>query len=59
MVREVVVGTDGLARGVSYIDKKTRSESHCLRQNRGAGRKLLRDRADHAELQEQPVSPTA
>jgi choline dehydrogenase-like flavoprotein len=26
MVREVVVGPDGLARGVSYIDKKTRGE---------------------------------
>ena len=26
MAREVVVGPDGLARGVSYIDKKTRSE---------------------------------
>jgi len=26
MVREVVVGTDGLARGVSYVDKKTRRE---------------------------------
>ena len=26
MVREVLVGADGLARGVSYIDKKTRTE---------------------------------
>jgi choline dehydrogenase-like flavoprotein len=26
MVREVLVGPDGLARGVSYVDKKTRSE---------------------------------
>ena len=26
MAREVVVGNDGLARGVSYIDKKTRTE---------------------------------
>jgi choline dehydrogenase-like flavoprotein len=26
MAREVMVGPDGLARGVSYIDKKTRSE---------------------------------
>ena len=26
MVREVLVGSDGLASGVSYIDKKTRSE---------------------------------
>ena len=26
MVREVVVGPDGLAKGVSYIDKKTRKE---------------------------------
>jgi len=26
MVREVVVGPDGLAKGVSYIDKKTRGE---------------------------------
>jgi choline dehydrogenase-like flavoprotein len=26
MVREVVAGSDGLARGVSYIDKKTRQE---------------------------------
>src|SRR5580658_6717307 len=26
MAREVVVGSDGLARGVSYMDKKTRSE---------------------------------
>ena len=26
MAREVVVGPDGVARGVSYIDKKTRSE---------------------------------
>src|SRR4051812_132054 len=26
MVREVVVGADGLAKGVSYIDKKTRGE---------------------------------
>jgi choline dehydrogenase-like flavoprotein len=26
MVREVVVGPDGMARGVSYIDKKTRKE---------------------------------
>jgi choline dehydrogenase-like flavoprotein len=26
MAREVVVGSDGLARGVSYIDKKTRKE---------------------------------
>src|SRR5580658_10311141 len=26
MAREVVVGSDGLARGVSYIDKRTRSE---------------------------------
>jgi hypothetical protein len=27
MAREVVVGPDGLARGVSYIDKKTRAKS--------------------------------
>src|SRR5215472_2824765 len=26
MVREVVVGPDGLAKGVSYVDKKTRTE---------------------------------
>jgi len=26
MVREVVVGPNGLARGVSYVDKKTRNE---------------------------------
>jgi len=26
MVREVIAGTDGLAKGVSYIDKKTRRE---------------------------------
>ena len=26
MVREVLVGPDGLARGVSYVDKKTRNE---------------------------------
>src|SRR5690242_4724944 len=26
MVREVLVGPDGLARGVSYVDKKTRSD---------------------------------
>jgi choline dehydrogenase-like flavoprotein len=26
MVREVLVGSDGLARGVSYVDKKTRSD---------------------------------
>src|SRR5690348_8333517 len=26
MVREVLVGNDGLARGVSYVDKKTRSD---------------------------------
>jgi len=26
MVREVIVGNDGLARGVSYVDKKTRND---------------------------------
>ena len=31
MVREVVVGPDGLAPGVSYIDKKTRQEVDGLR----------------------------
>ena len=28
MVREVTLGTDGLANGVTYIDKKTGSDSH-------------------------------
>ena len=27
MVREVLVGRDGLATGVSYVDKKTRKRS--------------------------------
>ena len=46
---------DGLARGVSYIDKKTRNEVDGTRQDRGAGRELLRDGAHHAQFQEQPV----
>ena len=32
MVREVLVGRDGMARGVSYVDKKTRKRSRGLRQ---------------------------
>ncbi len=54
--RSVWSGSDGLARGVSYIDKKTRSEVDGERQDRGAGCQLLRDGAHSAEFQKQPVS---
>ena len=55
MVREVIVGPDGLATGVSYIDKKTRQGSAGARQDRGAGRQLLRNGAPPAELEEPPL----
>ena len=51
MAREVTVGKDGLANGVSYIDKKTGPRSACPRAGRRAGGERVRDGAPAAQLE--------
>ena len=55
MVREVLVGADGLATRRFLRRQEDAQRSHGQRASRRAGRELLRDGAHHAELQEQPV----
>ena len=43
MAREVTVGQDGLATGVSYIDKNTSTDEHVRREGRRARGERVRD----------------
>ena len=51
MVREVTLGTDGQASGVSFIDKTHRQAEPRGRASRGAGGERLRDGAHPAQLE--------
>ena len=51
MAREVLTNDEGLATGVSYVDTATGQEQRGPREDRGAGRQRLRERAPAAELE--------
>ena len=51
MAREVTVGDDGLATGVTYIDKTTGRENHVRGADRRDGRERVRDGAAAAQLE--------
>ncbi len=59
LVREVIVDENGMAKGVAYIDRKTRQRSRGLCQGGGAGGLLRRDGAHHAEFEVAAIGPPA
>ena len=50
MAREIIVGKDGKAEAVSYIDKATRTERRCMRKAFVLGGQRLRVRPSAAQL---------
>jgi len=58
MAREILVGKDGRAEGVSYIDKKTRSETRIRAKAVMVSATRVRVGAPPAEFEVVPVPPT-